>query len=96
MHSRKLSQAAWRSEDQQSERLAQAADTGHRVATVSAVVPNGAASGTEALISVAYDGGETTAAGYAEGLSVAVGDRVLCALTGDHQLFIVNRIVGQP
>lgn len=67
-----------------------------RVASVSTVIPNGAASGTDALISVTYDGSETTAAGYAEGLSVAVGNRVLCALTDDHQLFILCRIVGQP
>lgn len=94
MQSRKLAQAAWRSADEQSDRFAEAARSPMRIATVSTVIPNGAASRVDPLISVTYDGSETTAAGYADGLSVAVGNRVLCVLEGQ-QLFILCRIVGQ-
>jgi hypothetical protein len=92
---RRLDRAAAELADQQTEQVEHAADSGMRVATVTDVVPEGAGDGIRPLIKVTYGGGETTAAGYADGLVLNPGDRVRCSLV-DRQLFIDYRIVGQP
>ncbi len=63
--------------------------------TVASVTAGGAADGVHALVTVTWRGVSQTAAGYLDGYTPTVSDRVLCVLI-DNQLIVVDVIVGQP
>jgi hypothetical protein len=89
-----LAAAARRWADRTNGRIALAADTGHRIATVTAVTA-GAASDGNALVTVTYHGSPTTVEGYVPSYTPAVSDRVIVAVA-DSQWIILGAIVGQP
>ena len=92
--SRPLARAVRQFADSQSERLAAAPDSEAIVADVNTVTA-GAASGGTALVTLKWNGGIVTAAGYAASYTPAVGHRVVCDYI-DSQLFIAYRVIGQP
>jgi hypothetical protein len=93
---RRLRRAARADADTQTDQIAQV-DNGTRVvATVSTVVPAGAGDGINNLVKVTWRGGEVTAAGWNASQTFVQGQRVMCDLTSDHQLFVAYVIVGQP
>jgi hypothetical protein len=94
MASRRLTQAAFRFADRNSERLAALPATRQILATVSTVTPDAAADGN-ALVTVTWRGGDYECAGYANSYTPVAGDRVLCALVDD-QLIVAFRLVGYP
>lgn len=96
IQSRALQRAARRDANRQADRLRAAVpNTRLIVATVSNVIPNGAADGTTATVTVTWRGSAVVAAGYSSTYAPGVGHRVRCSLVDD-QLFVDYRIVGQP
>lgn len=81
---RELATAARRFADANSERLADAARTGTVLATVASVGP----------LQVTWRGGTVPAAGYGSTYTPAVGHRVICAITDDDQLIVIDHIIG--
>lgn len=95
MTSPRLQRAAFQFADRNSERLADLDSGATFYATVTTVAA-GAAGDRNALVQVTYRGRANTCAGYPDGYTPAVGDRVLCLITRDHQLAILHRAVGAP
>lgn len=91
----KLQRAAFQFADRTSARLAEL-DSGATFHATVTTVAAGAARDGNALVQVKYRGRAVTCAGYPAAYSPAVGDRVLCLITRDHQLAILHRSVGAP
>lgn len=92
---RRLHEAARQSAAEQKDRLAAIPAARLFVATVKTVAANAAADGTHSTVTVTWNGGDYLAASYADGITFAAGDVVLCALF-KHQLRILSRQVGFP
>lgn len=75
-------------------RIATAADTGLRIATVTGITA-GAASDGNALVTVTYRGSPTIVEGYLASYTPALYDRVVVGLI-DSQWIILGPIAGQP
>ena len=74
-----------------------ATDTGSIFyATVTTVAAKQAGNKVDALVQVTYRGQAATVAGYPDTYTPAIGHRVLCVITRDHQLAILHRSIGAP
>jgi len=91
---RDLALAARRFADAQSDRLAAVPASRLFRATVSDVIPGGAADGN-ALVRVLWRGAEFDVADYPDSYTPAVNHRVLCALV-DNQPSILHHGIGHP
>lgn len=90
---RPLAAAARRLADQTSDRLDGLPADKIRILTVSAVTPGGSPGGN-AVITLSWRGTDIAAKDYGAAYTPAVGDRVLCVLTSDNQLVVIDRLAG--
>jgi hypothetical protein len=93
---RRKAQAARAFADANTARIVEADSGDFFHADVTAVAPGKAKDGVHALVQVTYRLQTTTAAGYPDFYTPAVGDRVFCAVTKYHSLEILHRSVGEP
>lgn len=94
MVSRDVAFMAHRVADHLTDRIADAARPGQRVATVTTVTAGGASDGN-ALVKVTYRGTEFQVQGYNSAYTPAVGHRVVCDVI-DAQWFVSYHFVGLP
>lgn len=94
-HRRRLQRAVHRDADQFTDRLAAMATGSKELGTIVSVTA-GVAQDGNAVVTVSWRGGTCTAAGWNVSQTLVAGQRVMCDLTADHQLFVAYVIVGAP